>query len=241
MDEQTAMQAQAAETPPQAEKQPGEGQAQARPPRAEAPAESGPKTNKWYAVLYGIVWFFFSLVHPIRAVGRENLPREGGALLCGNHTCMSDPLCVVFAVGRRPQLRVMAKIELMRIPVLGFILKKVGVIGVDRGKADVGAIKESLKALKGGEKLLLFPEGTRVAEGEDGSAHNGAAMLATRTGVPVVPVYIPRKKKWFRRTTVVIGKPYTPSFEGRRPTPEDYARIGGEIMGRIDGLKERAA
>lgn len=205
-----------------------------------AAENSRPATNKWYAVLYCIVWFFFSLVHPIRAVGRENLPEQGGTLLCGNHTCMSDPLCVVFAVGHRPQCRVMAKIELMRIPVLGFFLKKVGVIGVDRGKADVGAIKESMKALKGGEKLLLFPEGTRVAEGEESSAHNGAAMLATRTGVPIVPVYIPRKKKWFRRTTVVFGQPFTPEFEGRRPTPEDYARIGAQVLARINELKEQA-
>lgn len=203
--------------------------------------ENQPVINKWYAVLYGIVWFFFSLVHPIRAVGRENLPEQGGALLCGNHTCMSDPLCVVFAVGRRPQCRVMAKIELLRIPVLGFLLKKVGVIGVDRGKADVGAIKASLKALKNGEKLLLFPEGTRVAEGAEASAHNGAAMMATRTGVPIVPIYIPRKKKWFRRTTVVFGEPFVPEFEGRRPTPEDYDRIAGEIMEKINGLKEQAA
>lgn len=196
--------------------------------------------NKWYSVLYPIVWFFFSLVHPIRAVGREHIP-QGGVLLCGNHTCMSDPLCVVFGVGHRPQLRVMAKIELLRIPVLGFLLKKVGVIGVDRGKADVGAIKECLKALKNGEKLLLFPEGTRVAEGEEGSAHSGAAMLATRTGVPILPVYIPRKKKWFRRTEVVFGEPFMPQCEGRRPTPEDYQRIAGEVMDRIGALKERPA
>lgn len=203
--------------------------------------ENQPVINKWYAVLYCIVWFFFSLVHPIRAVGRENLPEQGGALLCGNHTSMSDPLCVVFAVGRRPQCRVMAKIELLRIPILGFFLKKVGVIGVDRGKADVGAIKASLKALKNGEKLLLFPEGTRVAEGTEASAHNGAAMMATRTGVPIVPIYIPREKKWFRHTTVVIGKPFTPNFEGRRPTPEDYDRIAGEIMEKINELKEQPA
>lgn len=203
--------------------------------------DNRPVVNKWYSVIYTIVWIFFSIVHPIRAVGRENLPEEGGALLCGNHTSMSDPLCVVFAVGHRPQCRVMAKIELLRIPVLGFLLKKVGVIGVDRGKADVGAVKACLKALKNGEKLLLFPEGTRVAEGAEAPAHNGAAMMATRTGVPVVPVYIPRKKKWFRPTSVVFGAPYTPKFEGRRPTSEDYDRIAGEIMGKIDALKEQAA
>ena len=195
--------------------------------------------NKWYSVLYPIVWFFFSIFHPVRCVGREQLP-EGGALLCGNHTCMSDPLCVVFAIGHQPQCRVMAKEELMGIPVLGWLLKKAGIIGVKRGRADVGAIKEAMRALKNGEKLLLFPEGTRVEEGGEGTAHTGAALLATRTGVPIVPVYIPRKKKWFRRTRVVFGAPYRPEFEGRRPTAEDYERISAELMGRIYALKEGA-
>lgn len=196
--------------------------------------------NKWYTVLYFIVWTFFSIFHPIRSVGREHLP-EGGALLCGNHTTASDPFCVVFAIGHRPQCRVMAKDELMRIPVVGWLLKKAGIIGVNRGKADVGAIKQSMKALKNGEKLLLFPEGTRVEEGGKGTAHTGAAMLATRTGVPIVPVYIPRKKKWFRRTTVAFGEAYIPQFEGRRPTPEDYERIAADLLERIYALKERTA
>lgn len=196
--------------------------------------------NRWYSVLYAIVWLFLFPFHPIRAVGRERLP-EGGALLCGNHTSASDPFCVVFAMGRYPQCRVMAKAELMKIPLVGFLLKKAGIIGVNRGKADVGAVKESMKALKNGERLLLFPEGTRIAEGEKGSARNGAAMLATRTGVPVVPVYIPRKKRWFRPTTVVFGEPYVPRFEGRRPTPEDYERISEELMERINALKEGSA
>lgn len=196
--------------------------------------------NKWYSVLYAILWLFIFPFHPIRCVGREHLP-EGGALLCGNHTTASDPFCVVFAVGRYPQCRVMAKEELMKIPLVGFLLKKAGIIGVKRGKADVGAAKETIKALKNGEKLLLFPEGTRIAEGEVSSAHNGAALFATRTGVPVVPIYIPRKKRWFRFTTVVFGEPYVPKYEGRRPTPEDYDRIAEEIMERINALKEQAA
>lgn len=195
--------------------------------------------NRFYSFIYPIIWFFFSLVHPIKSVGRNNIP-EGGALLCGNHTCMSDPFCVVCAIGHRPQCRVMAKEELMKIPVLGWILKKAGIIGVARGKSDVGAIKESLKALKNGEKLLLFPEGTRVEEGSEGNAHSGAAMMATRTGVPIVPIYIPREKKWFRKTAVVFGEPYIPQFEGRKATPEDYRRISAELMARIYALEGQA-
>jgi len=196
--------------------------------------------NKLYAVLYPLVWLFMKLFHPWRVRGREHIP-EGGALLCGNHTTLGDPVYVVCAIGHRPQLRVLAKEEIRRIPLIGWLLGKAGIIYVDRGKADVGAIKAGMKALKGGDKLLLFPEGTRVKEGETAEVHTGAAMFATRTGVPVLPVYIAPKKRWFRRTDVIFGEPYTPEFEGRRPTPEDYERIAADIMERIRRLGERSA
>lgn len=194
--------------------------------------------NKVYAVLYPILWIFMKIFHPWAAQGRENLP-AGGALVCGNHTSLGDPVYVVCAAGHRPQFRVMAKEELMRIPVLGFILRHAGIIGVKRGKADVGAIKEGMRVLKNGERLLLFPEGTRVRDGETGEAHTGAAMFATRTGAPIVPVYISPRKRWFRKTAVIFGQPYHPEFEGRRPTPEDYQRIADELMERIRALGEQ--
>lgn len=195
--------------------------------------------NKLYAVLYPLVWLFMRIFHPWRAVGRENIP-EGGALLCGNHTTLGDPIYVVCAVGHKPQFRVLAKAELMKIPVLGYLLKKAGIIGVERGKADVGAVKECMRALKGGEKLLLFPEGTRVKEGEDSQAHTGAALFATRADVPLIPVYISPRKRLFRKTSVVFGKPYKPVYEGRRPTPEDYQRIADDLMERIRALEGQA-
>ena len=106
--------------------------------------------NKLYSFVFPFVWFFFGLFHPWKAVGEVDIP-EGGVLLCGNHTCMSDPLFVVLALGHKRQCRVLAKAELLRVPVLGPLLHRVGVIGVDRGKADVGAIKAAMKALKGGK------------------------------------------------------------------------------------------
>lgn len=191
--------------------------------------------NKFYAVLYPIIWIFLKLFHPWTAVDRENLP-EGGVLICGNHTSLGDPLYVLCCIGHKPQCHVVAKEELMNIPVLGFLLKKAGIIGIKRGKSDVAAIKESMRVLKNGEKLLLFPEGTRVKEGETGEGHTGAALLATRTGVPILPVYIQPKKRWFRKTTVIFGQPYQPEYEGRRPTPEDYHRITDDLMDRIHKL-----
>ena len=63
-------------------------------------------------------------------------------------------------------------------------------------------------------------------------------MFATRSGCPIVPVYISPKKRWFRRTTVVFGQPYHPAFEGRKATPEDYQRIADELMDKIRALGE---
>ena len=192
----------------------------------------------WFRIFYPIAWIFFNLFHPGRAVGRENVP-EGACLLCGNHTRYSDPLFILFALGRKDHPYIMAKGELLRYPVFGWILKKAGVFGVDRGKSDVKAIKEALRVLKDGHKLLLFPEGTRFRDGETQGAKTGAAMLALRTGVPIVPIWMPAKKKWFRRTPVVFGEAYYPDLpEGAKPTPEDYRRVADDLLERIMALGE---
>ncbi len=192
--------------------------------------------SKVYAIVYPFIWAFLKVFHPWKHHGSVRLP-EGPLLICGNHSSIGDPLYVMGSVGRKEQLRILAKDELMHIPVLGWLLKMVGVIGVKRGKSDVGAIKESLKVLKSGRKLLLFPEGTRVKEGEEVEAHTGAAMLSTRTGAPILPVYISTDKKWFKTTHVVFGTPYYPTYEGKRATAEDYERISKDLMDRIHALK----
>lgn len=193
----------------------------------------------FYTLVYCVAWPFFNLVHPCKAIGRENIP-EGAALLCPNHTSLTDPLFAVFALHLHNRPQVMAKAEVMEIPVLGWLLRKAGVFAVERGKSDVGAIKHALKALKSGEKLRLFPEGTRSKTGELGQAKGGAAMLAVRTGVPILPMYIPAEKRWFRRTPVVFGEPYYPRIAGPKGTAEEYEGIARDLMGRIAALKELA-
>lgn len=194
--------------------------------------------NKVYAVLYPIIWIFMKILHPWKAVGAERIP-EGAAVICGNHTTAGDPLYVVCSMSRKRQTHVMAKDEIMKWPVIGFLLKKAGIIGVKRGKSDMAAVKECLRVLRSGEKLLMFPEGTRVKEGEVSEVQTGAAMLATRTNSPLVPVYIQPKKRRFRKTTVVFGEPYYPEFEGRKPSADDYQRIADDLLIRIKALGEQ--
>ncbi|MGE4275775.1 MAG: lysophospholipid acyltransferase family protein [Lawsonibacter sp.] len=195
------------------------------------------KTDAWFRFLYTVIWPFFNLFRPIRVLGREHIP-DGPAVICPNHTTIGDPFYVVFAFRRTYPMRAMAKIQIMRVPFIGWILGKAGVFGVDRGHADMRAVKVALKFLKDGNKLLMFPEGTRVHGGEDVAAKTGAAMFATRTGVPLLPVYIQTKKKLFSRNVVVIGSPFYPRFEGRKPTTDELDSITEDLMGRIRVLGE---
>ena len=191
----------------------------------------------WFHLLYLIIWPIYNILRPVRAVGREHIP-DGPAVICPNHSSNRDPFHVVYAFGWRYPMRAMAKIQLMRLPFVGWILGKAGVFGVDRDKTDVKAVKTALGVLKSGNKLLMFPEGTRVRGDEDVEAKVGAALFATRTGVPLLPVYIQRKKRRFRRNTVVIGEPYTPEYEGRKPSNEELQAMARDLMGRVKALGE---
>lgn len=199
---------------------------------------------RWlYTLLWCILAPIFSVVHPCRLVGRENLPEKGG-LFCANHAKWHDPIYLIAAIGPRPQLHPMAKAELLHVPVLGWLLKKVGVFAVDRGKSDVGAIKTAMKYLKGGESVLIFPEGTRIKDGMDKNGQEsegkaGAAMLAVRTGAALIPVYIPPKKRWFRVTHIMVGAPYHPQVESRKGSSEEYQAIAADLMERIYGMEEQ--
>ena len=197
------------------------------------------RMDVWFHLLYLIIWPIYNILRPVRAIGRENIP-SGPAVICPNHSSNRDPFHVVYAFGWRYPMRAMAKVQLMRLPFVGWILGKAGVFGVDRDKTDVKAVKTALGVLKNGNKLLMFPEGTRVRGGEDVAAKTGAAMFASRTGAPLLPVYIRQQKRAFARSVVVIGEPFYPKFSGRKPTAEELDAITQELMERVHALKEAA-
>ena len=184
-----------------------------------------------YAIVYSILRMFFTPLFPMRYIGRENIP-EGAAIVCANHTSSVDPLLVAFALKMNQYPHFMAKIELYKVPLLGRILKAIGVFFVDRGKSDVGAIRASMQYLKAGEKIMMFPEGTRVSEDDAIAAKTGAVRLAVRLGVPILPIYVPRKKRLFRGSNVIIGKPYC--IEPMEKP--DYQALSDELLLRIKEL-----
>lgn len=191
--------------------------------------------KKWYKFFYAIVWPFVMLFYPMKFYGKENIP-EGGALVCANHSSAADPFFLAFALGRNRQIRAMAKESLLKIFFIGKVLKLVGTFGVKRGASDIHAVKYALDELKKGEYVVLFPEGTRVKSREEGEPKTGAAMLACRTGVQVLPVYIPMKKRPFRINRVYIGPSYAMVTEGRRANAKDYEAFTQELMDKIYDL-----
>lgn len=193
--------------------------------------------TKFYRIIYTIVAPFVHLLFPCRVVGMENLP-EGGALLCANHVSGWDPIVIGLNLPRDSRLTVMAKEQLFRIPLLGLFLRKLGIFPVRRGGSDLTAMKTAIKVLSGGNRLLVFPEGTRVEERGDVEAKGGVTMLAVRTGVPMIPIYCGEKHKFLRKTTIVFGEPYIPVIAGRRPTPDENRAIAAEVLRRIYALSE---
>ncbi len=193
--------------------------------------------TKFYRIIYTIAAPIIHLLFPCRVVGLEDFPEEG-ALLCANHVSGWDPIIIALNLPRDSRLTVMAKDSLFRIPLLGFFLKKLGIFPVKRGGNDLTAMKTAMKVLGGGNRLLVFPEGTRVEEQGEVEAKGGVTMMATRTGVPMVPIYCGGKHKFLRKTTIVFGKPYMPVIAGRRPTPDENRAIAQEILDRIYALSE---
>jgi len=193
------------------------------------------KKEQWYKLVYNVTRPFGCIFFPQKTIGRENVP-EGAALICANHSSGLDALMLPYAVGRKHYLRIMAKVELRSVPVIGWILEKAGIIFVRRGERDIDSFKASMRALKSGEKLMLFPEGTRVRGEDTVAAKSGAVHMAARAGVPIVPVYIPRDKKLFRTSLVVIGEPYYIKVENR----SEIDNLAQDLMDRIWALGEKS-
>jgi 1-acyl-sn-glycerol-3-phosphate acyltransferase len=145
--------------------------------------------NKFFLFAYIVLYIFKTVLYPLKTKGRENIP-EGPAMVCANHSSYTDPIMISYAFGLPNILHFMAKIELFRIPLLGRYIKAMGSFGVDRGTNDMNAVRTAMKYIKSGEKVMIFPEGTRVLEEDAAAGKIGAVRIAMRLNVPIVPVYI---------------------------------------------------
>ncbi len=190
----------------------------------------------FYKIAHAILRVIWLVLYRLKVTGLSNVP-PGAAILCGNHSSLADPVILAIALKPEDQPRFMAKKELFSFRPFAFLITALGAFPVDRGKADLGAVKKSLDILRCGKKLMVLPQGTRVHEGEAAEIKNGAAMLASRSGAPLVPVHIGEgRKPIFNRTRVDFGSPIDFVYEGRKPTPEEYKKVMDEVMDKVTEL-----
>ncbi len=177
---------------------------------------------------------------PTKIIGKENIPK-GACILSSNHTSNMD--AVILAVKTWEKKYYLAKKELFQNKVFGFFLTKLGAIKIDRQSNDLTAIKNCLKVLKDNKKLVIFPEGTRVHNEnmELGEVKHGVAMFAVKAKVPIVPIFIMKKPKLFRRNRIFVGKPFTlEEFYGKRLDSTLLDEAGEIVKTKMNELREYA-
>ena len=194
-------------------------------------------TTPLYQFLKAIVSPIYRLFFNVRVIGKENVPTEGGVLLCPNHLAAVDVISIGAVCPR--QITCIAKKELFEIPVLGGLVKALGAVKIDRGGADVGAIKAAVSAIESGKTVVIFPQGHRCPGVNLASTQirHGAGLIAYYAKCNVVPVCINikgGKYSLFRKTEIIYGKPIKYSelgyTDGGR---EEYAAATEKIFGQV--------
>jgi 1-acyl-sn-glycerol-3-phosphate acyltransferase len=182
------------------------------------------------------------LIYRVRAIGVENVPKQGPLVLAPNHFSQMDHFFA--GVYLRRKIRFMAKSQLFGPPVLTYIYKHGGVFPVRRGHHDEEAIETARILLEQGEMLLVYAEGGRSRSGELGKPKPGIGRIALETGAPIVPVCIQgseRVRSWkrfrFPKVTVQFGEPITFPVE-EAPSRERQLEIAAEVFGRVREMHE---
>lgn len=188
-----------------------------------------------------VIRFIFKIIAIIlyrpKIVGKENLPKDTGALLCPNHVHNLDSAVIVAMFKRK--VNVLAKEELFKNKFICWIADIFGIYPVKRGKADLQAIKISLKLLKNDELLLMFPEGTRHGLEKGKKPKNGAVLIAATAGKPIIPIGIQGSFKPFTKVIVNIGKPIDYSqYSQEVKDKEQASKLTQELMHKIVELRD---
>ena len=187
--------------------------------------------NIMRVIVRGAIFIYCKIVYRVKIEGKENVPKDGALIFCGNHRNYLDAPLMVATAGRH--VHFMAKEELKKVKFFAFLAFVFDAIFVKRDAKDIGAIKTSLKYLKDGACVALFPEGTRngAEKGED--VKNGVSYFVLNSNSKVIPVGIKGGLKAFQKTVITYGKPM--DFEEERKNRKDK-----EVMKKVteDIMKE---
>lgn len=210
----------------------------------------GPLTNfqkMKYEVAKFIVCFLAVVLYRLKHFGRENIPLEGGFVLVANHQCFFDPFFVGSGVSQ--PVHFMTRASAFKIPLIGTIMRQFTAFPVERGQADIRAIRRSVRLLEVGEPVLIFPEGTRTSDGEISKMKSGAISIAQRAGCPIVPAAVrgayeawPRHQKipGFGKVSVAYAPAIQPG-EGKDDAAAVAQKVELAVRNLYDSLEHRHA
>lgn len=180
-----------------------------------------------------------------RSEGGHHLDFDGGAIVLSTHQSMMDPVLVGMVANKR--LSYLARKTLFKNPVFSFLIKLLDAIEIDRERGGLSGLREMLKRLKQGEKVLMFPEGTRTLDGTIGAVKPGFIPIARRAEVPIIPVAIvgayeclPRGSKLPTRKpiAVIVGTPLLADEYSKLSDNELLSTLADRLHGlQIRGLE----
>ena len=197
------------------------------------------KTQGLYQFAVAILRPIFKLLYWYKVIGRENVPDDQPLLLCSNHTAYKDP--IFLGISQKKQVRFMAKSELFKNKLLGWLISHLGAFPVERS-GGVSAIHRGIEILKQKGIVGIFIEGTRSKTGEPLRPKPGFVMLAYETRATVVPIAIVGKNgkppRVFSRTVVNIGKPIPFDELGMKDNSSmEMRKVSRAVMEQIKELR----
>ena len=195
----------------------------------------------FYYVCRVIIKILLRILTRCKVTGKENVPQEGSLLVVANHLHAYDPAVLGISLGRK--VIFMAKEELFHFRLRAYLLSGLGSFPVHRGKLDRQAIRQSEKVLANGLALAMFPEGSRSESTQLQLALRGSALIASRSGAPILPAAIIGTERlkglgWISRPRIAVnfGKPFYLPKSGAKVTKEELLENTDFVMQRIAEL-----
>ena len=182
-----------------------------------------------------VMWVLTHIMYRYKVTGTENIPEQGGFILCSNHMHSLDP--AIHAIHIKRRMYFMGKKELFQNWATNIFFRGLGAFPVDRGTADLKSYKTAVNLLKNNQGLLIFIQGTRMKEVDIKDAKGGPALFALKTNIPIIPAGISATYKMFSKVHVCYGKAITlEKYQGQRIKSELIDEITALIMTDVQQL-----
>ena len=196
----------------------------------------------FYYILRFLIALLAGLFLRRQVLGKGNMPRHTACIIVANHVNLLDSPILGVSLGRRVYF--MAKEDLFHSRIIGWMAKQFGAFSVTKGRLNRRAGRTALELLANGQVLIIYPEGKRSDDGKLGQAYSGAALLAVKSGAPIVPIGISGTrqlvgKKWFFKRPKIalnIGQPFSLSPSQEKLRKAEIDQLTHEVMMHIAAL-----